>query len=195
MAFGFALLSSVQGSCQHRLFIRFSVRPWMCCSTCLAWGESGSVVLSVPLQIHNLCHNLSEGRSHAHSKISVSHLLFCCLCILAAKLCILFSKQRHISRNTQSTLETNPRTGNFFSKLVIVALSHQGWKSIALAGRTCCSVEQWNDSGEWVALGPALKGPVSRISFQRAMVQVQGFPCHQGTGVRNQLPCFTFFWF
>lgn len=54
---------------------------------------------------------------------------------------------------------------NFLSKLVIVALSHYEWKSMPVAMGSCCSVEQWNDSGERVALGPALRGPVNHSSL------------------------------
>lgn len=68
---------------------------------------------------------------------------------------------------------------NFLSKLVIVALSHQEWKSMPLAKGTCCSVEQWNDSGEWVALGPALKGPVNRTGFERYNTS-SGIPSQRG---------------
>lgn len=74
---------------------------------------------------------------------------------------------------------------NFLSKLVIIALSHQEWKSMPLAKGTCCSVEQWNDSGEWVALGPALKGPVNRTGFERDTTQVQGFPASKGLKVNR----------
>lgn len=74
---------------------------------------------------------------------------------------------------------------NFLSKLVIVALSPQEWKSMPLAEGTCCSVEQWNDSGEWVALGPALKGPVNRTSFERDTTQVQGFPASEALKVNR----------
>lgn len=168
----------------------------MCFSTCLASGEFGSISVC---RFTTCAITFWRDAAMLTAKL-LSHLLFCrscyCqLCILAATFSILQQTMPLMNRSNQSTLETNLRTDNFFSKLVIVALSHQEWKSITLAGRTCCSVEQWNDSGEWVALGPALKGPVSCISFQRATVQVQDFPCHQGTGVRNQLACFTFFWF
>lgn len=86
--------------------------------------------------------------------------------------------QLWIYARTQSQSLTHPKhtctqyirshgTGDFLSKLVIVALSHQEWKSMLLAEWTCCSVEQWNDSGQCVALGLALKGSVNRISSQR----------------------------
>lgn len=94
------------------------------------------------------------------------------------------STQWHLHTDTHAVHQKPwQRTGNFLSKLVIVALSHQEWKSMPLAERTCCSVEQWNDSGEWVALGPALKGPVNRISSERDTAQGRGFPCHQGVNV------------
>lgn len=74
---------------------------------------------------------------------------------------------------------------NFLSKLVIVALSHQEWKSMPPAKGTCCSVEQWNDSGEWVALGLALKGPVNRTGFERDTTRVQGFPASKALKVNR----------
>ncbi len=160
----------------------------MYCATHSVPGESGPTSLSVSLQIHTLCHNLPEWCSHAPSNMPTIHGLSLSLCSLFHSAASCVYRQAHSDTNTHTHTHTVhqkawQKTGNFLSKLVIVALSHQEWKSMPLAERTCCSVEQWNDSGEWVALGPALKGPVNRISSERDTAQGQGFPCHQGVNV------------
>lgn len=156
----------------------------MCCRT--HSPQRVRLDVSVSLQIHTLHHKLPAWCIHALSYMTAIQGLSRCLCFLSLSLSTVVhtcNTLRLVHSHTHThTVHWIPwqRTGNFLSKLVIVALSHQEWKSMLLPERTCCSVEQWND---WATLGPALKGPVNRISSERDTAQGQGFPCHQGVNV------------
>lgn len=68
----------------------------MCCTTLSAPGESGSMGLSVSLQIHTLCHNLPEWCSHAPGNMTAS--LSLSLCSFLLSICC----QLGIHANTQA---------------------------------------------------------------------------------------------
>lgn len=101
-ACGFWFCPYCSGLLSSQTLIRFSVRPWMCCTTHSAPGESGSMGLSVSLQIHTMCHNLSEWCSHASSNIStIQGLSFSLHCLFhSAASCIYMQVYNHTSTKT-----------------------------------------------------------------------------------------------